>query len=492
MTAVAHFGDLLRIVQEKTLWNENLRWCRLRAGRPDQLGISRYINGAIRERLDIRKDPILANGLRAIDHDARFWAIRLEDRKAILYFSRGTSTQSLDRSTMLFDVVSAFRSAKIGSGNLRPEILLRASTEPFLQASHIISLIGVHASVEGVYENRVPIYFRTEASMVEREPNEGHTDFVAVKRSLWQAKLVRTLVFMVGAFEYCGCRFGLVRIHDQWGRLFTLSDKTIALECNDEFLSARVAERRASAAATAEFLADEHNSSHLPHTWDQQSSSPERMFAFVRQAAEVLLHVPVTDPLPPVDTSPIHGTSSSLDLAPSLAFLEPWKEPSVRHGELPQWPPERSDGDSDMMDVSSEEGMEVEGDPAADVGGPDEPPRAYEVEEDCAMGDIPGISKADFLALPGMVERTEVFLESMQIDDGPTESSMTERSTTVSSYDPRNYYSSHGDASVTSERLDQQTEILLSVLDRYGVRVVLVSTSEMDVLAGIDPGEAQP
>lgn len=80
----------------------------------------------------------------------------------------------------------------------------------------------------------------------------------------------------------------------------------------------------------------------------------------------------------------------------------------------------------------------------------------------------------------------------MQIDDGPTESSMTERSTTVSSYDPRNYYSPHGDASVTSERLDQQTEILLSVLDRYGVRVVLVSTSEMDVLAGIDPGEAQP
>lgn len=408
MTAVAHFGDLLRMVENQRLWDTHLRWCSLWAGSPDGLGISRYINRAIRERLNIRQDPILEQSLWAIEHDARHWDIQLDDRQAILYFCRGTETESLDRSTILFDVVSAFRSAKIGSGNLRPDILVRASTDPFLRASHIISLIGVHASVEGDHTKHGRIYYRTVASMYAQEPDGGHTDFVAVKRSLWQAKLARTLVFMVSAFEYCGCRFGLVRIHDQWGRLFTLNDKTIALECDDEFLSARVVERQASAAAAAaEFLAGEHNSSHLPHTWDQQSSSPERMFAFVRQAAEVLLHVPVTDPLPPVDTSPIYGTSSSLDLAPSLAFLEPWKEPSVRQGELPQWPPERSDGDSDMMDVSSEEGMEVEGDPAADVGGPDEPPRAYEVEEDCAMGDIPGISKADFLALPGMVERTE-------------------------------------------------------------------------------------
>lgn len=112
---------------------------------------------------------------------------------------------------------------------------------------------------------------------------------------VWQKKFARIQLYLLSAFEAFGCRLGLLRIHDQYGRLFVQDQHTIIVESSADFLSQDPPLADVSAATLIENAA---NSRHLPHRWSSRITSLDPMVDIVALAYDLLLMVELAEPLP--------------------------------------------------------------------------------------------------------------------------------------------------------------------------------------------------
>lgn len=131
---------------------------------------------------------------------------------------------------------------------------------------------------------------------------------------VWAKKMARLHLYLLSTFEAFGCRLGLLRIHQYYGRLYLSDARTILVECDADYLALLSGGGDTPTSVTisaARFLQNEGNYRHLPHEWKSDVASIEPMINQVHLAHDMLLMTPLIDPLPPVAT-PGHNAIDAL------------------------------------------------------------------------------------------------------------------------------------------------------------------------------------
>lgn len=108
-------------------------------------------------------------------------------------------------------------------------------------------------------------------------------------------KMARLQLYCLSAFQAFGCRLGLLRIHDQYARMYVVDDHTIIVETTPD-----LAARHQAGLPAPQFIQDSNNSAYMPHRCTERLDSIRPMRDIFVRAYQTLLTSDLTMPLPPI------------------------------------------------------------------------------------------------------------------------------------------------------------------------------------------------